>query len=210
VLLHIIAFGLQNTMTKEVIVMRFDPELLKEIDRIFEEYGRIHDDIEKIWLEQMVFTWHWWLDVALAVLPWVLWLIVRDRKKTHSLLYAGLFSMLAASLLDMAGVSQNGWNYNTLLLPYFPEYLPWDLTIMPVVIMLFLQVFPKLNPWIKGALFGLIASYGVEPVFVWLGLYEPSSWEHHYSLPIYFALYMIASWLYACSLREGKRRCDPV
>ena len=95
--------------------------------------------------------------------PWVVWLIVRDRKKQHSLFYAGLFSMLMATLLDSAGVSQGGWNYNTMLLPYFPEYLPWDLTIMPVVTMLFLQYFPKISPWLKGAAFTVIASYAVEP-----------------------------------------------
>ncbi len=114
--------------------------------------------------------------------------------------------MLAASLLDMAGISQGGWNYNTLLLPYFPEYLPWDLTVMPVGTMLYLQFFPKINPWIKGAVFGATAAYVIEPVFIWLGLYEPSGWEHHYSLPIYFALFMIGYWLYSRNLRECEKR----
>jgi hypothetical protein len=186
--------------------MKFDPELLKEVDRILGQYGQIHDEIENLWKTKMVFTWHWWLDVALAVLPWIIWLIVRDRRRTHSLLYAGLFSMLAASLLDMVGISQGGWNYNTLLLPYFPEYLPWDLTVMPVGTMLYLQFFPKINPWIKGAVFGATAAYVIEPVFIWLGLYEPGGWEHHYSLPIYFALFMLGYWLYSGNLRECEKR----
>lgn len=186
--------------------MNFDSELLKEVDQIFEQYGKIHDEIERVWVEHMVFTWHWWLDVALAVLPWILWVIVRDRKRTHSLMYAGLFTMLIASLLCMVGVSQSGWNYNTFLVPYFPEYLPWDLTVMPVMTMLFFQYFPKINPWLKGAAFGAIAGYVVEPIFIWLGMYEPSGWEHHYSLPIYFAIYMSAYWLYKRNLREGEKR----
>jgi len=186
--------------------LSFDPELLKEVDRIFEEYEKIHNDIEHVWQEHMVFSWHWWLDVALAVLPWVLWLIVRDRKKQHSLMYAGFFTMLAATLLCMVGVSQAAWNYNTWLLPYFPEYLPWDLTVMPVTAMLFYQYFPKINPWIKGAVFGAVAAYIVEPIFIWLGMYEPSGWEHHYSLPIYFAIYMIGYWLYSRNLREREKR----
>jgi hypothetical protein len=147
-------------------------------------------------MEGMVFTWHWWLDVALSVLPWILWFIVRDRKNTHNLLYAGLFSMLTATILNMMGISQGGWNYNTWLLPYLPEYLPWDLSVMPVTAMLFYQFFPKINPWIKGAVFGVTAAYVVEPFFIWLGVYEPSGWEHHYSLPIYFLIYMAGYWLY--------------
>lgn len=182
--------------------MNFDPGLLESIDQISLQYEAIHNEIERIWMEKMVFTWHWWLDVSLAVLPWILWLIVRDRKNTHNLLYAGFFSMLIATLLDMMGIAHGGWNYNTWLLPYLPEYLPWDLAVMPVTAMLFYQFYPKINPWVKGVVFGITASYVVEPIFIWLGFYEPSSWEHHYSLPIYFAIYMIGFWLYTRKRRQ--------
>ena len=184
--------------------MGFDPDLLKEIDAVIDKYIDAHDELERIWAQKIVFSAHWWLDVSLAVLPWVVWFIVRDRKRTHSLLYAGLFSMLIATLFNMAGVSQNGWNYNTLLLPYFPEYLPWDLTVMPVMVMLFYQYFPKINPWIKGAAFAAVASYVVEPVFVWLNIYEQSSWEHYFSLPIYFLIYMAGYWLYTRKSKEDR------
>lgn len=182
--------------------MRFDSALLESLDQIMQQYVVIHDEIERIWMDHMVFTWHWWFDVGLAVLPWILWFIVRDRKNTHRLLYAGLFTMLTATLLDMAGVAQGGWNYNTLLIPYLPQYLPWDLTVMPVTAMLFYQFYPEVKPWIKGVIFGVVAAYIVEPIFIWLGVYEPSNWEHHYSLPIYFLIYMIGNWLYTKSRHE--------
>ncbi len=186
--------------------MGFNQELLTEIDRIIAQYTVVHDELEQLWATQIVFTWHWWLDVALSVLPWILWIIVRDKKNTHSLLYAGLFTMLVASFLCMIGVSQEGWNYNTLLLPYFPEFLPWDLSVMPVTAMLFYQFFPKINPWIKGIVFTTVASYVVEPIFIWLGLYEPNNWEHHYSFPIYFCIYMIGYWLYNKNRSEAEHR----
>ncbi len=187
----------------------FDNDLLDAVDRVTDQYTAIHDEIERIWAEQMVFTLHWWVDLGLAVLPWVLWLIVRDRKNTHRLLYAGMFTSFVATVLCMIGVSQGGWNYNTWLLPYFPEYLPWDWTIMPVTAMLFYQFLPKLSPWIKGAAFGVIAAYVVEPVFIWLGFYEPSGWEHHYSLPIYFVIYMAGYWLYTRRFGEPAKAKKP-
>lgn len=187
----------------------FDPDLLKDVDEVSDKYVKIHDEVERIWAQKMVFTWHWWLDVALAVLPWILWIIVRDKKKTHSLLYAGLFAMFMATILDMAGVSQGGWNYNTWLLPFFTEYLPWDWTVMPVGVMLYLQYWPRItgrlfrrhlgfmkSPFAAGIFFGASAAYIIEPIFVGLGVYEQSGWEHHYSLPIYFVIYMIAYLLY--------------
>ncbi len=174
----------------------FDNYLLDELDRVLDENENVHDALERLWAEHIVFTWHWWLDVALAVLPWVVWIIVHDKKNTRRLLGAGLFTMLAAALLDMVGVTQGAWGYNTLLLPYFPEFLPWDLCVMPVTAMLFYQYFPKINAWLKGAVFSAIASYVAEPIFIWIGIYEPSGWEHHYSFPIYFAIYMIGYAIY--------------
>ena len=186
----------------------FDPTLLEDVDRVSEQYISIHDEIERIWAQQMLFKWHWWLDVALAVLPWIIWIIVRDRKNTHSLLYAGIFAAFIATILNMAGVSQGGWNYNTWLLPYFPEYLPWDWTIMPVTVMMFYQFWPRItarvsrawrflrSPWIAALAFGAIAAYVAEPVFAWLGMYEPSGWEQHYSLLIYYTIFMIGWLLY--------------
>jgi hypothetical protein len=188
--------------------VNIDPNLLKEMDQVILQYQAVHDEVERIWQNKMVFTWHWWLDAALAVLPWVLWLIVRDRKRTHNLLYAGLFTAFVAFLLDMTGVSQGGWNYNTLLLPFLPEYLPWDLTVMPVGAMLYYQFFPQINAWIKGLVFGVTAAYVAEPIFIWLGVYEPSNWEHHYSLPIYYAIYMIGYWLYRQSQKSNSEQSE--
>lgn len=192
-----------------------DQTLLEEVNRVSEQYEIIHDEVERIWAQQMVFTWHWWLDLGLAVLPWVLWIIVRDRKNTHRLLYAGMFTAFIATVLDIAGVSQGGWNYNTWLLPFVPEYLPWDWTIMPVVSMLSYQFWPKItaraphswrflkSPWTAGIVFAAFASYVVEPIFALLGVYELSGWEHHYSFPIFFAIYMLGWLLYT-------RKCNSV
>ncbi|NMA25151.1 MAG: hypothetical protein GX936_05740 [Clostridiales bacterium] len=59
-----------------------NPGLTQEIDKVIEQYGQAHDELEAVWGDKIVFTWHWWLDVALAVLPWVIWFIVRDRRNS--------------------------------------------------------------------------------------------------------------------------------
>ena len=174
----------------------FEQELREAVSKVTEQYIAIHDEIERIWAQQMVFTWHWWIDLALSVLPWILWIKVRDKINTHRLLYAGMFTAFIATVLDRMGVSQGRWNYDTWLLPFLPEYLPWDWTVMPVTAMLFYQFFPKINPFLKGAFFGGFASYVVEPVFLTLGFYKQTGWKHHYSLPVYIVIYMIGYWLY--------------
>lgn len=176
--------------------MKSDTDLFESVDQISSQYVKVHNEIEHIWMEKMVFTWQWWFLVSLSLLPWIFWLIVHDRKNIHNLLYAGLFSMLPATLLCILGVSQGWWKYNYWVLPDLPQYLPWDLSVMPVTAMLFYQFYPRIKPWIKGVIFGSVGAYVVEPIFIWLGIYEPTGWKLYYGLPIYFMIYMIGNWLY--------------
>ncbi len=181
-------------------------KLLEEVDRIISQYVILYNELERVWADYMVFTWHWWVGLALGVLPWVLWIIVRDRRRSARLLFAGFFTMITASILDDIGISQGAWSYNTSLLPYFPQYLPWDLTIMPVTAMLFYQYWPRItarlkkklrfikSPWVASIVFGAVGSFVAEPLFSLIGFYELALWEYYYSCPIYALIYM-AGWL---------------
>jgi hypothetical protein len=66
---------------------------------------------------------------------------------------------------------------------------------MPVSVMILLQFFPKINPWLKAIFFAFLTSYIGEPFFNWLGIYEPHAWRYSYSVPIQFILFMSAYWL---------------
>ncbi len=168
-----------------------DPSLIEAIDQITENSVGVHGDIMQTWLTKVLFSWHWWLDVALVVLPWALWLIVRRRDLQRRLLFAGLVTALLATYLDIIGMSQGWWTYYTWVVPLMPEYLPWDLAVMPVTAMLFYQYKPNWNPWIKAVIFGVFGAFVSEPIFEWIGIYRRIAWEYWYSLPIYIAVYML-------------------
>ncbi len=180
-----------------------DSSLIEAIDQINANFVGTHDQIWHVWLTQVVFTWHWWLDVALAVLPWVLWLLVRRRDIQHRLLYAGLVTALLATYLDAIGMTQGLWTYYTWVVPLMPEYLPWDLSVMPVMAMLFYQYKPNINPWIKAVVFGALGSFIAEPLFELIGIYKKINWEYWYSFPIQIAVFMIG---YAAFVRAGSER----
>jgi len=76
------------------------------------------------------------------------------------------------------------------------------MAVMPVTLMFFYQLFPKVKPWIKGIVFATSAAFIVEPLFVWIGLYQQMTWQHYYSLPIYFLIYMAGYWFFTKSRRE--------
>jgi predicted PurR-regulated permease PerM len=61
--------------------------------------------------------------------------------------------------------------------------------------MTFIQFKPKINPFIKAAVFAGIAAFVLEPLAEWLKLYIMIAWKHIYSFPIFAAIYLAADWL---------------
>jgi hypothetical protein len=58
--------------------------------------------------------------------------------------------------------------------------------------MAFLQYKPHISPLLKAVVFSALTCFVAEPIFVWMGYYNPKHWEYYYSFPIYIVLYLIA------------------
>lgn len=82
-----------------------------------------------------------------------------------------------------------------MLTPTIPSFFPWDITLMPVFVMLLIQFKPHIHFIWKALFFGLVVSFVVEPFYEWIGHYDAVHWKHIYSLPIYIIIYIIADWL---------------
>lgn len=171
-----------------------DADLVSKIEKVNDEYRNAFFDMVRVWRQDVILKWHWWVELGLAVLPWALWLIVHDRKNSHRLLAAGFLTLVISSVLDMTGIYLGLWEYHSALLPIVPAYLTWDWSVMPVTAMLFYQFKPRINPWVKAAVFSGIGSFIAGPVFEWLGIYHKIAWECWYSFPLYIAVFM-AGWL---------------
>jgi hypothetical protein len=73
--------------------------------------------------------------------------------------------MIIAALLDILGAQMGLWHYRYEVVPLLPSYFPWDFTLMPITLMLFIQIKPNRNPWMKAIIFALISSFIAEPFF---------------------------------------------
>jgi hypothetical protein len=160
--------------------------------KAFYKYQEAYEYRLLSWKNEVYLTWEWWLGVALTALPWILWLIFRKKESTDRLLYAGFFVSLISLALDGIGIQLGAWNYLKPVTPVIPSYLPYDLALMPVMVMFLIQLFPKRNPWLIGLNFGLLTSFVGEPIFEYLKIYEPKYWKHWFSLPIYTVIYFVA------------------
>lgn len=175
-----------------------DINLIKEqANSLYHELHEIHIDFYKLWANDVLFTWRWWVSFSLIILPWSIWLIVRRRESTDRLLYAGFFVMLVSSYMDVVGIALELWTYPINVLPLMPEFIPFDISALPVATMLFLQYFPKISQYIKAAVYAALASFVFQPVSSWVGLYENIYWKYYYSFPILFVIYLGANYVFS-------------
>ena len=165
------------------------------IDENIEQIHKLIQEKINIWSEYVLFSGLWWLGVGLSVIPWIIWFIVRKKESTDRILYAGFFVIVISLALDIVGDQYSLWHYRYNVLPIVPTYFPWDITLMPVTVMIFLQVKPNMNFFIKAVMFALFSGYIAEPFFQWLEVYVPTQWKFTYSIPIQVAIYLVAHYL---------------
>jgi hypothetical protein len=169
-----------------------DSEKIKDTHKFYEKFHQIEMDYKDYWLEHTLWHWEFWLSISLTIVPWILWFIFRKRGSEARLLLAGLFVICIASFLDFIGVASGLWHYSGKALPLIPTYMPWDFSLLPVTMMLWIQAKRHWNPFIKGFIYACLAAFVGEPLFEWIGLYQPTHWRSFYSFPIYIVLYLIS------------------
>ncbi|MDZ5472387.1 CBO0543 family protein [Bacillus sp. 31A1R] len=148
-----------------------------------------------IWKEYVLFSELWWLGVALSIIPWIIWFLIRKKDSADRLMYAALFVMVISLCLDVLGDQLGIWSYRYNVIPVLPTYLPWDITLMPVTVIVILQFKPEGNPFVKALIFAIISSYLAEPFFNKLQIYNLKHWKYTYSLPIQILIYLLAHYI---------------
>ena len=145
--------------------------LLDKSNSLYEKLHNTHLEFFDFWKDNILFTWRWWIAVSFIVLPWVIWIFLRKKESTDRLLFVAFFVMVFASALDDIGLTMNLWNYPTIVFPLLPEFITFDISVLPVATMLCIQYFPKVSPYIKAVIYSATSSFIFEPLNVKLGLY---------------------------------------
>ena len=169
--------------------------LLSKSNSLYDKLYETNIEFNDFWKNNVLFTWRWWIAVSLIILPWIIWLFARKKESTDRLLYVGFFVAIFACALDDIGLKMNLWNYPVVVFPLMPEFITFDVCVLPVATMLFIQYFPKVNPYIKAIIYAFISSFIFEPLNVIFGLYVKRNWEYYYSFPIMIIIYLVANYI---------------
>ncbi|GHH99489.1 CBO0543 family protein [Neobacillus kokaensis] len=134
------------------------------------------------WFHGDLLTWQWWLLLAATILPWIIWVKFRDKKRTYELLSYGLTWAVMASLLDIIGGEMLLWGYPHKLFPMVPPLFPADITVIPVAFMFIYQYTNKYKTYLfSSILLSAFFSFIVEALFIKWGMFELTNWKHTFS-----------------------------
>lgn len=172
-----------------------DERIIQGVKQVNDLIHQAHLDLFYVWKNFTVFSWHWWLNVALAIVPWIIWSKVRKKESTHLLLYAATVIIILSCLMDFTGIAYGLWAYNSKILPLSPPYVPWDFTLLPVGCLLLYQFKPNISPFIKAIFLSGIASFIIQPFFEFIQMYDPKYWHHYYSFPIFILIYLVGHFI---------------
>jgi hypothetical protein len=162
------------------------------VGKFYREVEHANDQYFEFWLTNTFLQWEWWLSLALAIIPWIIWVKLIDKNKRARYLFAGFFIMIISSWLDFFGVVFGLWYYTGKLLPTIPSFIPWDLSLIPTTMTLMMHCKPSFSPLIKALIYGALVAFIGETLFDWLGFYRMVRWEHVYSFPIFVLIYLVA------------------
>lgn len=158
--------------------------------------------IESI-MNAFLFTWQWWVALAMMIVPWFIWMILRDRKNSARIFSAGLLVMVISEIMDAIGVSFGKWAYPVKVIPVATVSFSFRLSVLPVFVMLLLQYKPRLNPYLKAIFFGGVSAYVGLPLMSILDLYKKMDWSLTYSFFILTLLYLLSHWFSRRNSFEG-------
>ncbi|HWO77415.1 MAG TPA: CBO0543 family protein [Bacillus sp. (in: firmicutes)] len=145
-------------------------------------------------MNAFLFTWQWWIALAMMIVPWIIWVIFRDRKNSARLFSAGLLVMVISEILDAIGVSMGKWAYPVKVIPVATVSFSFRLSVLPVLTMLLLQFKPRLNPFIKAIFYGGFGAFVGLPLLASIDLYKKIDWAYTYSFFILSTTYLLAHW----------------
>ncbi|MEN8699551.1 CBO0543 family protein [Bacillus infantis] len=149
------------------------------------------------WLNEDLFSPHWWFIAILNLLFIVLLFVLIDRCRLMQMSIAFLISFILVGIVDELGYFFGLWTYPHQFITVLRSFNAVDFAVVPVMITLTYQYFRKWKNYvIANAAIFLFVSYIMIPLFVHYRLYILYKWNYTYSFLSLFVLCLVVK---ACS-----------
>ncbi|HYF82410.1 MAG TPA: CBO0543 family protein [Clostridia bacterium] len=147
------------------------------------------------WINNDIFTFGWWVLLLSLIIPWFIWYRLVDKGRLKEmLLYLAMTSSIAI-LLDEIGSTLTMWVYPVKVIPILPRLIPANYSMVPIIFVLIYQYFPKWKSFIiANIILTFVFSFILEPILVWMNLYDLITWKYIYSIPTYLFTAILLKW----------------
>lgn len=164
-------------------------ENLKAALKLSEQHNNNVKQNMNHWLNHELFSWNWWLLVALTVIPLIIWIMVVDRKRLLEILLFGTLIIILTSYLDAAGFDLMFWVYPVEFMPLTTIAIPFNVSMVSVTYMMMYQFF---NSWKSYSIalisMAIIFAFIGEPVSKLLNWIHYIHWNYYYSFLYYIVI----------------------
>jgi len=96
------------------------------------------------WMTNTLFSLKWWIVLIIAIIFWVVWWKLVDKKRFKEIALVGLVTGIITFFLNTGGVEMTLWAYPTQIFGLVRTYSLFELTILTTSYMLLYQYF---NRW---------------------------------------------------------------
>lgn len=169
------------------------PDSARQILDMHEVFSNLK---KEVWLADVLWSWQWWLLLALLFLPWAVWWRLVDKKRLTAICLLGVFVLATASWMDELGTDLILWYYPFKIIPWYPQLVPINYSVLPITYMLIYQYTPKWSAYmIAMAAMAALYSWVAEPALAFMGIYQVVTWKFSYSFPLYLLIAVSHRWL---------------
>ncbi|SEP94981.1 CBO0543 family protein [Piscibacillus halophilus] len=165
---------------------------IKLSDQMNEQKLEINHQKLNLWMENVLFDWHWWFGVIITVVAITLWLIYHERQSRVSLLLAGFIAAIISAIFDNMGQFLGWFDYRYDVFPMLPNYVPWDFVVIPIIVMFTIQLFKGVNIYLKGLVLSAIVAFLAIPFLNIINIYVLIKWNAFYSFILMYLIVIIA------------------
>jgi hypothetical protein len=121
----------------------------------------------------------WWLLLGFIIIPWFIWVKVVDKKRKLEIVVVGLFVAITTILLDLIGYNLKFWDYPIQIIPLVPEAFAFDLSMIPVALMLLYQYFNTWKSYCRGLVcMSVVYAFIGEPFCNWIMVVNYMRWNY--------------------------------
>ncbi|UJL47161.1 hypothetical protein KFZ58_04385 [Virgibacillus sp. NKC19-16] len=158
---------------------------------VIELTEQFRDTRIEYWLNETLFTFSWWVLLVTTIGLFIVWFIILDKKRIFEIITYGFMVATIAIMGDTIGVSLGLWHYPNTLTPV-PLTIEIHKLQMPIIYMMVYQYFKTWKAFLIAATINaFVFAFMLEPLLVWLQIYEPYHWEHVYSFFPYIIIAVV-------------------